>query len=93
MLDLLGVPGLFTTVTSASASRISGTSLPLTGGQEAALLSNATYLNIHTAANGGGEARGFLVLVPEPTTGLLGLGTLGALAFRRRQRPGASAVR
>lgn len=44
-------------------------------GAEAALLAGAlagrSYLNIHTSAFGGGEIRGFLTEVPEPSTWLL----------------------
>ena len=75
----------FTTNTSASAGGITGTSLPLSAANEAALFQNRLYLNVHTGANGGGEVRGFLVPVPEPTTALFGLTALGALALRRRR--------
>ena len=47
------------------------------------------YINVHTASNGGGEIRGFLVsAVPEPETYamlLAGLGPLGFSARRRKQ--------
>jgi CHRD domain-containing protein/PEP-CTERM motif-containing protein len=55
----------------------------------AGLLDNETYLNIHTAINGGGEIRGILSSpVPEPgTLSLLGLG-IGLIAARKRRRDG-----
>jgi len=44
------------------------------------------YVNLHTAANGGGEIRGQIVPVPEPSTlALLGLGA-GALVLRLRRK-------
>ena len=47
-----------------------------------ALMDGNLYINVHTAANGGGEIRGNLVnAIPEPSTiGLLGIG-LGALVL------------
>jgi len=56
----------------------------------AGLLNNETYLNIHTATNGGGEIRGILspaVPVPEPETlSMLGLGITGLIAARKMRR-------
>ena len=50
------------------------------------LLAGRYYLNVHTTANPGGEIRGNLIAVPEPTSiALVGL-TLGGLAFRRFRR-------
>lgn len=46
--------------------------------------SGKAYLNIHTASFPGGEIRGFLTQVPEPSMGLLSLGLLG-LACRARR--------
>ena len=59
---------------------------------EAALIAGAAagqdYLNIHSAAFGGGEIRGFLTPVPEPGTfGMMG-GALAAAAFLRRKSRG-----
>lgn len=51
-----------------------------------AIAADEAYLNIHTSAFGGGEIRGFLTAVPEPSSmALLGLGgALLAWAARRR---------
>ena len=50
-----------------------------------ALLAGRFYMNVHTAANSGGELRGNLVVVPEPSALLFGATTLGLLALRRRR--------
>jgi hypothetical protein len=55
-----------------------------TGAAELALLNasltNQSYLNIHTTNFTGGEIRGFLRLVPEPSSVILmGIGTVGIL--------------
>lgn len=52
---------------------------------ETALESGRAYLNIHTSAFGGGEIRGFLVLVPEPgSSAALMLGAAMLMVRRRR---------
>ena len=74
----------------SSASPSSGTIVDnvvtLTAADETALFNGRFYVNVHTANNGGGEARGFLVQVPEPSAGLLAmLGALG-MVWRRKKR-------
>jgi CHRD domain/PEP-CTERM motif len=59
----------------------------------AAMFANESYLNIHTTVVPSGEIRGFLVLVPEPSTlALAGLGCVGMAArvWRRRGRASKS---
>jgi hypothetical protein len=54
----------------------------------AAMVAGEAYLNIHTTVVPGGEIRGFLVQVPEPSSMILtGLGVMGlAWTTRRRSR-------
>jgi hypothetical protein len=47
----------------------------------------STYVNVHTSSFGGGEIRGFLVAVPEPSTYALMLsGVAAVLGLSRRQQ-------
>jgi CHRD domain/PEP-CTERM motif len=63
------------TVASARAALITG------------MVNGLSYFNIHTATFGGGEIRGQLQLVPEPTTLLLlSTGVIGAVGAIRRHR-------
>jgi hypothetical protein len=51
-----------------------------------AIASGQAYLNIHSQVFGGGEIRGFLVPVPEPSgLAFLGLGGLALLARKARR--------
>ena len=60
-----------------------GTTASAEAALAAAMAGDRAYLNIHTTVVPGGEIRGFLLPVPEPTTlGLMGLGAL--LLIRRR---------
>lgn len=58
------------------------------GASLASLVTNEWYVNIHTAANPGGEIRGQIVgvIVPEPSAivAALALGGVGLVALRRR---------
>ena len=49
------------------------------------LLTGQTYFNIHTAANGGGEIRAFLLTTPEPSTIVLMSGGVAVLLLRHRR--------
>ena len=57
--------------------------MPL-GQQVSDLEGGQWYINIHSSTFGGGEIRGQILPVPEPSTLLLlGVGTLGLLGRRR----------
>ena len=63
--------------------------IALTAAQETDLFNGKYYINIHTTLNGGGEIRGFLVAVPEPSTIALGIlaAALGvAFQYRRAKK-------
>lgn len=71
----------FGTLTAASG-QYQGT-MSLTPFQAADIVAQASYLNIHTPTFPGGEIRGDIVAVPEPSTiGLLGAAGL-LLAWRK----------
>ena len=62
-------------------------SVTLTAGQESNLLAELLYINVHTSANGGGEIRGNLFVIPEPSSAgllILGLALSGFVVRRRR---------
>ena len=81
---------IFSLARSSSAvtgGTFTGGPIALTEAQEVDLLNGKWYLNLHTANNGGGEIRGFLVqAVPEPSVVVLGVLGAGALLFRLRRR-------
>ena len=53
----------------------------------AGIMSGRAYLNIHTSQNPGGEIRGFLTAVPEPSTvALTGMAFAGLAFIYRRRR-------
>ena len=71
---------------SATNGGWTNTQVTLTGAQAIALASGFLYLNVHTSANPGGEIRGNLVAVPEPTTlAMLSLIGVGASVVRFRR--------
>ncbi len=81
--------GTVFTLTRSSNAVTGGTittaPITLTAAQETDLLNGKYYINIHTVNNGGGEIRGFLVAVPEPSRAMLALAGISALFMRRRR--------
>jgi hypothetical protein len=59
---------------------------PLTSTRVNALFAGLSYFNIHTTQFPGGEIRGQLEFIPEPTTLLLLVSGLGGLAAWRKMR-------
>lgn len=83
LTNLFAAP--FTFDTNASAGTIFG-SVTLTGADAARLMNRQLYINVHTAANPGGEIRGNLVAVPEPSSmALVGFAAAGFVAWKRRK--------
>ena len=77
--------GVFTNpVIDFDTATFGGTAAGTAALREAQLFDGKLYINVHTSTNGGGEIRGFLV-VPEPSTSILGAVAVGALAIRRRR--------
>lgn len=61
-----------------------GTPATAAAALKAAIDAGKAYLNIHSSTFGGGEIRGFWVLVPTPGSGAM-LGVAGLVALRRRR--------
>lgn len=72
----------FTGVPAATSGSIPEQTFAINAQQVSWLFSGYLYMNVHDTQFGGGEIRGQLLLVPEPSTAaLLGLG-LGGVALR-----------
>jgi hypothetical protein len=85
---LIGLNTLAGWTASASSGGFnnSGNPIVLTSGQATDLVAGRMYINIHTSVNSGGEIRGHLVAVPEPSTiGLFAVGAAAWVLFRRRR--------
>ncbi len=79
---VFNLPRVSSTANGGSIS----TTVVLSATQENELLAGRYYINVHTGTNGGGEIRGNLVAVPEPSRMMVaGMGLLLA-AFCRRRR-------
>lgn len=65
---------------TANGGTVAGAQAALVG----AMFDGKSYLNIHTTAVPSGEIRGFLTLVPEPSTGALLLLSAAALGLKRK---------
>jgi len=77
----------FTGVPSATSGSIPQQTFSITPAQVTTLLSGGMYMNVHDGTFGGGEIRGQLTVVPEPSTlALWGLSGVGGLLIWMRRR-------
>ena len=77
----------FSGVPAATAGAIPEQTFAITPTQVGYLFDGYLYMNVHTSVFPGGEIRGQLLSVPEPSTAaLLGLG-LGAVVPVMRRKP------
>lgn len=73
------------TASGPRSGRFTG-STTLSDPNEVLLFNNQLYVNIHSSVQPGGEIRGQIVLIPEPSAALLGIVGSVALVARRRRR-------
>jgi hypothetical protein len=80
----------FSGVPFATAGAIPEQTFSITPQQVSWLFAGYLYMNVHTSTFPGGEIRGQLLLVPEPSTvALLGLGLVAVAVSSRRRRSAA----
>jgi CHRD domain/PEP-CTERM motif len=81
-------PVLFalSSVPNATAGAIPEQTFSITPAQVADLFNGLYYMNVHTSTFPGGEIRGQLILVPEPSTVLLVVFGLVGLCWKLRRR-------
>jgi hypothetical protein len=72
--------------TAAFVTASGGTAAGAESALIAGLNSGQTYANIHSMVDPGGEIRGQLAAVPEPSTLFLGASTLAGFALLRRRK-------
>ncbi|MDX2109850.1 MAG: CHRD domain-containing protein [Verrucomicrobiota bacterium] len=84
---LIGLDGLAGWNNNASAGGITGV-VTIPSNNVADLLAGKLYINVHTATNGGGEIRGNLIAVPEPSSiaAIAGILVFGLALVRHRRR-------
>jgi len=86
---IIDIRSLMTLSPDLTAGSIVNATLNVTSDQASILLAGNGYFNLHTSVFPGGEIRGQINVVPEPSTYLLlatGLGGLMLVARRRRAR-------